>query len=90
MILLIQSLNTLIITLLATTIMTILLMFLPAIIELKKPKDAGPRLINENFTKIGLSTLKIPIINIEDDWKLDIQSTMKIASFLHVIPNLEA
>ena len=86
----IQSLNTLIITLLATTTMTILLMFLPAIIELKKPEDAGPRLITENFAKIVLSTLKIPIINIEDDWKLDIQSTMKIASFLHVIPNLEA
>jgi hypothetical protein len=86
----IQSLNILIISLLATTTMTILLMFLPAIIELKKPKDAGPRLIIENFAKIGLSTLKIQIINIEDDWKLDIQSTMKIASFLHVIPNLEA
>ena len=86
----IQGLNTLIITLLATTTTTILLMFLPAIIELKKPKDAGPRLITENFAKIVLSTLKIPIINIEDDWKLDIQSTMKIASFLNVIPNLEA
>ena len=85
----IQSLNTLITTLIATATITILLMFLPAIIELKKPKDAGPRLITENFTKIGLNALKIPIINIEDDWKLDIQSTMKIASFLHVIPNLE-
>ena len=85
----IQSLNLLITALIAITTV-ILLMFLPAIIELKKPKDAGPRLITENFAKIGLSTLKIPIINIEDDWKLDIQSTMKIANFLHVIPNLEA
>jgi hypothetical protein len=26
----------------------VLLLFLPAIIELKKPKDGGPRLIEEN------------------------------------------
>jgi hypothetical protein len=86
----IQSLNTLITTLIAITTVTTIIMFLPAIIELKKPKDAGPRIIKGNFAKIGISTLKIPIINIEDDWKLDIQSTMKIASFLNVIPNLEA
>ena len=85
----IQSLNLLITALIAIATVT-LLMFLPAIIELKKPKDAGPRIITENFTKIGISTLKIPIINIEDDWKLDIQLTMKIASFLCFIPNLEA
>jgi hypothetical protein len=29
---------------------TILLMFLPAIVELWKPKDAGPRLIAENYS----------------------------------------
>ncbi len=30
--------------------LTILIMFLPTIIELRKPRDAGPRLITESLT----------------------------------------
>ena len=29
--------------------LTILIMFLPTIIELRKPRDAGPRLITDSF-----------------------------------------
>ena len=76
-------------TLIAITTITFLLMFLPAIIELKKPKDAGPRLINDNIAKIRISTLKIPITNIEEEQKFDSQSTINIASFIYLIPNLE-
>lgn len=35
---------------------TILLMFLPAILEVWKPKDAGPRLIAENFWASSLTS----------------------------------
>jgi hypothetical protein len=84
----IQISNTLF-TLTAITTITFLLMFLPAIIELKKPKDAGPRLINDNIAKIRISTLKIPITNIEEEQKFDSQSTINIASFIYLIPNLE-
>jgi hypothetical protein len=84
----IQISNTLF-TLTAIATITFLLMFLPAIIELKKPKDAGPRLINDNIAKIRISTLKIPITNIEEEQKFDNQSTINIASFLYLIPNLE-
>jgi hypothetical protein len=76
-------------TLIAITTITFLLMFLPAVIELKKPKDAGPRLINDNIAKIRISTLKIPITNIEEEQKFDSQSTINIASFIYLIPNLE-
>jgi Trk-type K+ transport system membrane component len=86
--LMIQSSYTLA-TLIAITTITFLLMFLPAIIELKKPKDAGPRLINDNIAKIRISTLKIPITNIEEEQKFDSQSTINIASFIYLIPNLE-
>ncbi|MCX6643934.1 MAG: hypothetical protein NT043_01825 [Candidatus Bathyarchaeota archaeon] len=84
----IQISNTLA-TLIAIATITFLLMFLPAIIELKKPKDAGPRLINDNIAKIRISTLKIPITNIEEEQKFDSQSTINIASFIYLIPNLE-
>ncbi len=86
--LMIQISNTLF-TLTAIATITFLLMLLPAIIELKKPKDAGPRLINDNIAKIRISTLKIPITNIEEEQKFDSQSTINIASFLYLIPNLE-
>ena len=86
--LMIQISNTLF-TLTAIATITFLLMFLPAVIELKKPKDAGPRLINDNIAKIRISTLKIPITNIEEEQKFDSQSTINIASFIYLIPNLE-
>jgi len=69
--------------------MIITLFFLPAIIELKRPKDAGPRIINDNPTKIMLSMLKIPIIDIEEGQKLIYQSTIKNAAFLYNIQSIE-
>jgi hypothetical protein len=69
--------------------MIIILFFLPAIIELKKPKDAGPRIIDDNPAKITLGMLKIPIIDIEERQKLTYQSIIKNAAFLCIIPNIE-
>ena len=54
----IQDPDSLIATLIATIAIVIVLFFLPALIELKKPKDAGPRLINDDTTKIRISSLK--------------------------------
>ncbi len=53
---------------LASAAMTITIMLLPAIIELKKPRDAGPRLIQD---KLGYSPKCpiAPIMDLEDDWK---------------------
>jgi hypothetical protein len=47
----IHNLDLLIATLIGTTAIIIILFFLPAIIELKKPKDAGPRQINVDTTE---------------------------------------
>jgi hypothetical protein len=47
----IQNLDLLIATLIGTTAIVIILFFLPALIELKKPKDAGPRLIDNDAKK---------------------------------------
>ncbi|MGD0994359.1 MAG: hypothetical protein ABR909_02410 [Candidatus Bathyarchaeia archaeon] len=85
----IQDQNSLIATLIATIAMIIVLFFLPALIELKKPKDAGPRLIDDNIPKIRIGTLKVPITDIEEEQKFTYQSTTKTADFLYTIPNLE-
>jgi hypothetical protein len=85
----IQSLNVLIVTLMATVTMAILVLFLPALIELKRPLDAGPRLIRDDFAQILLSNLKPPITNIEDNWKLDGQLTATVLTLFGFIPNLE-
>ena len=86
----IQSLNLLITTSIALASMTTLLMFIPAIIELKKPLDAGPRLIPDSSIQMRLSALKTALFNIEDELKFDSQLLGKIGNFLCFIPNLEA
>jgi len=80
----------LIATLIATTAIIIVLFFLPALIELKKPKDAGPRLIDDNIPKIRISTLKVPITAIAEEQKFTYQSTTKTADSLYTLPNSEA
>ena len=71
---------------LAITSFTIILLFLPAIIELKKPRDAGPRLIIDNSAKIQLSVFD-SIINIDDDSNFHLNQE---SGFLNFIPDLEA
>ena len=46
------------------TCLLVLLMFLPSIIELKKPRDAGPRLIHTSL-KTGLVNSKNPLMDVE-------------------------
>ena len=80
--------NTLVLSLAATVTMIIILFFLPAIIELKKPKDAGPRIIIDIPAKITLSMLKIPLMDIEERQNPTYQSIIKNAAFLN-LPNIE-
>jgi hypothetical protein len=86
----IPSLNTLITILIPATASLILFMFLPAIVELKKPKDAGPRLIDGSFAQIRFSSLTMPLLNLEDDLKLDSQLNGNIWGSFLFISNLEA
>ncbi len=85
----IPSFITLVTIIIPTAAIVILLMFLPAIIELKKPKDAGPRLITDSFAQMRLPSLKTALFNIEDELKFDSQLILKIGGFLRFIPNLE-
>ena len=79
-----QISNILIIYFVAVITMIVMLFFLPAIIELRKPKDAGPRIISDNYTKVALNILKIPARGCRR-LKADFSMHYKNSTFLHAI-----
>ncbi|MEM2970136.1 MAG: hypothetical protein QXR63_04290 [Candidatus Bathyarchaeia archaeon] len=69
----------------------IIVMLLPAIIELKKPKDAGPRIILENtfyLQNLGVS-LDIPSLEVDEPIEVNQKIVKKIVKVLTVLPRLE-
>jgi len=64
----------------------ILIMLLPAFLELKKPRDAGPRTIMNNIIAIP----QLPTIMEAEKPILDPTLCQKIAEILVALPNLEA
>ncbi len=69
----------------------IMVMLLPAIIELKKPKDAGPRIMLEDM--ISLQSLSvspdIPLLDFDDEVELNQKIIEKMAKVLAILPKLE-
>jgi hypothetical protein len=78
-----------IIMIIATAPMLILLMFLPAFIELNKPKDRGPRVIPMGNSGMLFVTRFLPIANMEDEQKFDSSLIQKMAKIVDVLPSLE-
>ncbi len=69
----------------------ILFMLLPAILELKKPKDKGPRMIMDNISEVQIHIMRMtPIVNIESEQKVDSSVIQPLAKIIAVLPNLEA
>ena len=87
-----QMIQSVVSALVAAIAMVFTLLFLPAIIELKRPKDSGPRLITNDISKLMLISLHLHILNIEEEQlrAFDIQLATKIANFLRAIQNIEA
>lgn len=73
----------------ATASITMLITLLPAILELKKPLDAGPRLIIDDFEYLTASQFRIPLMNIEDEISTINQLNIKLPVFPRFVPNLE-
>ena len=65
----------------------VMLLFLPAIMELKKPKDSGPRLIKENLESVRISEFITGIFDLEEEE--NDKSTLGLTNFLCRFPNLE-
>jgi len=69
----------------------IVIMLLPALIELKRPKDAGPRAIMDNVVAIQSRIREITqIVNVEEEQGFDQALVNKIADIIAVLPSLEA
>jgi hypothetical protein len=82
---------TAIIIIMITTPVLILIMFLPAFIELKKPKDGGPRIITVKIPEVNVYITRfVPIANIEAEQKfVDSSLLQAMAKITEVLPSLE-
>ena len=68
----------------------ILIMLLPALLELKKPKDEGPRMIMDNISEVQIQIMRMtPIANIENEQRFDSAIIQPLAKIIAVLPNLE-
>jgi len=67
----------------------IFIMLLPALLELKKPKDAGPRMIMGQTFFRQPEIRNVLIVNIEEEQGFDQMLVEKIANVMVVLPNLE-
>ena len=86
----IPNLTSIIIILIVATPILILIMFLPAFLELKKPKDGGPRMIMGSIPEVNTRTVHvIHIANIEKEQKFDVSLIQTMAKIIEILPNLE-
>ncbi|MEM2911990.1 MAG: hypothetical protein QXM52_07535 [Candidatus Bathyarchaeia archaeon] len=69
----------------------IIVMLLPAIIELKKPKDAGPRIILEDMLSLQILSVspEIPLLDFDDEVELNQKIIERMAKVLAILPKLE-
>lgn len=60
-------------------------MFLPSLLELMYPKDAGPRVITGGIDIVNLLHVK----SLEEDYRLGRVEMQKLSGALELLPNLE-
>ena len=65
-------------------------MLLPSLIELKKPKDAGPKMIVEHTFDIQSRTQDILMIDMEEEQGFDQIFIKKVVDIISFLPNIEA
>ena len=68
----------------------IIVVFLPSLLELKRPQDRGPRIIMEDFHvglggPLGIAT----IVNIEEEHRFDRSLLPRLLNAIEVLPCLE-
>jgi hypothetical protein len=80
------------ITLILGVLTFIFIMLLPALLELKRPRDAGPRAIMDNAPTIQpqIREKTILMVNVEEEQGFDQALIKKIADIIAVLPILEA
>jgi hypothetical protein len=72
------------------TPLLILIMFLPAFLELKRPKDGGPRIIMDGIPEGRMGFLGfIQFVDIEEEQKFDNSLIRTLAKINDFLPSLE-
>jgi len=86
----IPNLTSILTVLILGTPILILIMLLPVLIELKKPKDAGPRMIMGNISEVPIQMMRvIPLANIEGEQNFDSALIQALAKIIGALPSLE-
>jgi hypothetical protein len=85
----VQTWITLVTYLASGATMIFMLFFLPAIIEIKMPKDAEPRILSEKPLKMTLATLKLTLTDIEEIPLLLNKFPIKNPACLNALFNIE-
>lgn len=68
----------------------IFVMLLPAILELKKPKDGAPRGVKDDISEVQIQIMRMTnIVNIESEQRFDSGIIQPLAKIISVLPNLE-
>ena len=86
----IPNLTSILTVLMLGTPILILIMLLPVLVELKKPKDAGPRMIMGNISEVPIQMMRvIPLANIEEKQNFDSALIQALAKIIGALPSLE-
>jgi hypothetical protein len=75
-----MMMDSMLISLAIASVISVGLLFLPAIIELKRPRDSGPRLIDGLFEQ-GISSAKKTLVDIENESKIEYSSGIEETTF---------
>jgi hypothetical protein len=65
------------------------IMLLPALLELKRPRDAGPRIIADDARLTQPKIRSMLVVNVEEEQRFDQVLVKRIADVIAVLPNLE-
>ena len=69
----------------------LLVMLLPSVIELKRPLDAGPRLITDKIPAFAIYALKAsPLLNMEEEQGFDVKLIRPLANILNFLPKIDS
>jgi len=86
----IPNLSSILTLIMLGTPILIFIMLLPVFMELKKPKDAGPRMIMDNVSEVPLRRIRVvPIVNIEEIQNFDDALIQSLAKIIGALPSLE-
>jgi hypothetical protein len=68
----------------------ILVMFLPAFLELRRPRDRGPRMIMTDLQGISANPQSfVTIVNVEEELFFDQSLLQRLTKIIEVLPCLE-